>query len=243
MSDKRININCQHIEAKTLAPESDKFNSAAGFSLLELIIAMTVTLVALLIGTSLLASGFNIRNRENQRSEALTDAQRAINIMSREIGNSGFGLNSNGIVAADSGINSIRVRANLNAYSGAGFNDRTIDPDEDVKYYVYTDASAKVIARYDPNTSTIAPLANRIDSLRIRYYAEKVNYQTSDCDITVSGVTEVAPNAAGYVVLTVCVQLPAVGRPQSPGYQPASVIQLTSDVTLRNSSQDKINEY
>jgi prepilin-type N-terminal cleavage/methylation domain-containing protein len=225
----------------------NKTSKAAGFSLLELIIAMSVTLVGLLIATTLLAGGFRVRGRENTRSDAIADAQRAINIMSREIGNSGFGLIKNGIVGTDSGINSIRVRANLNAYGrvsgGGGEFDRVADMDEDVKFYIYSSGSTQVIARYDVNTAAVSPLANHVDSLVIRYYAARVNYQTNNCDITASGATEVTPSAAGYVVLTVCVQLPAVGVPQSPGYQPPSRVQLTSDVTLRNASQTKINEY
>jgi hypothetical protein len=35
-------------------------------------------------------------------------------------------------------------------------------------------------------------------------------------------------------VMALCVQLPAVGRPGSTGYQPASRVQLTTDVALRN---------
>ena len=243
MSDKTTNTKRPNCGKQTEQSAANEFSSSAGFSLLELIIAMTVTLVALLIGTTLLAGGFNVRYRENQRSEALADAQRAINIMSREIGNTGFGMNSNGIVASDSGATSIRVRANLNAYSGTGFKETAQDPEEDIKYYIYTSGSTQVIARYDINTNTAAPLANRIDSLQIHYYGGKVTYQSADCGITAPGATQVAPNEAQYVVLTVCVQLPEVGRPGAPGYQPASVVQLTSDVTLRNSSQSKINEY
>ena len=213
-----------------------------GFSLIELLIAMSITLFAMMIGTSLLAGGFNTQRRENQRSDALADAQRSLNIMTREIANSGFGLTTNGIVAADSGLSAIRFRANLNAFSGPGFNDRTSDPGEDVRYYLHMSGSTQVIAKYDVNTATATTLANRIDNLRIRYYGAKVDYQSANCDITSSG-TQVTPSAAGYVVLTICVQLPQVSVPGAPGYQPASVVQLTSDVTIRNSSQAKLNEY
>jgi hypothetical protein len=199
----------------------------------------------MMIATTLLASGFNFRSRETTRSDALADAQRALNIMSREIGNSGFGLTTNGIVASNSGTTSIRFRANLNAFSGAGFNNSMADPNEDVRYYLYTSSSGdSLVARHDINTSTIAPLANRIDTLKIRYFASKIDYSASNCDVTATGgATEVTPGSAGYIVLTVCVQLPQVSTPGSSGYQPASTVQLTSDVTLRNSSQAKINEY
>lgn len=226
----------------------NKITESAGFSLLELIIGMSITLVCLTVAGTLLSGGFNVRNRESTRSDALLDAQRAINIMSREIGNSGFGLTTNGIVATDSDVSSIRIRANLNAYmdaydlGAAGFKEQTSDKDEDIKYYIYTSGSSKVIARYDKNTATVAPLSNRIDNLRIRYYGGKINYTTGNCDI-ITGSGEVPPTAAGYVVMTVCVQLPRVGVPGGAGYQPASIVQLTSDVTLRNSSLSKTNEY
>src|SRR5712691_11495605 len=86
----------------------------AGFSLLELTIAMGITLAVMAAATTLLATSLRTRSRENTRSDALASAQRALNIMSREIGNSGYGLTDNGIVTADSSANSIRVRANLN---------------------------------------------------------------------------------------------------------------------------------
>jgi type II secretory pathway pseudopilin PulG len=241
MLNKLLNINCNYFQKLIIMQEQKLPSSASGFSLLELTIAMSITLVGLLLGTSLLAGGFNVRNRENQRSDALADAQRAMNIMSRDIANSGFGLEKDGIVLADSGSTSIRVRANLDAYEG-GVSFQTSERNEDVKYYVYTSGSTQVIARYDVNEKVVAPLANRIDTLKIRYYGAKVDYQTSNCDITSSG-GEVPANIAGYVVITVCVQLPQVSQPGASGYQPASVVQLTSDVTLRNSSQTKLNEY
>jgi type II secretory pathway pseudopilin PulG len=209
----------------------------AGFSLVELLIAMLITLVALALASALLASEFNVRARENRRSEALADAQHTLNIMSREIANSGFGLTTNGIVAADSDTTSIRVRANLNA------NSVVSDADEDVKFGWYVDTAPdpdrSYIVRKDTNGAT-AVLAN-IDLLRIRYYAAKVDYvtNTAQCDINAPGTTapptEVADKStARYIVISVCVTLPAVGTPGATGYQPPSQVQLVSDVALRD---------
>src|SRR6185295_4795809 len=91
-------------------------NTSGGFSLLELLIAMVITMALMTAATTLLASALRVRSRENQKSDALADTQRALNIMSREIANSGFNLTNNGIVAADSGLNEIRVRSNLNKF-------------------------------------------------------------------------------------------------------------------------------
>lgn len=219
-------------------------SKADGFSLVELMIAMTVTLVLMGIATTLLAGSLNMRTRENQRTEALADAQRALNNMTREISNSGFGLNDNGIVEADSSTTSIRVRANLNATSGETTSNAASDRDEDVKYMLYTDSNSSYIVRLDVNTSAQEMiLANRVDSLTIRYYADKVYYTPDTCDIR--NVTDAAGNAvsevtqrstAKYIVISLCVTLPQVGAQGGPGYQPASRAQLISDVNLTNAS-------
>src|SRR5215208_5619761 len=91
-------------------------NGEVGFSLIELLIAMAISLTVLGLASSLLAGSFNVRSRENQKTDALADAQRALNIMTREIANSGFGLANNGIVEADSTASAIRIRSNLNAF-------------------------------------------------------------------------------------------------------------------------------
>lgn len=219
-----------------------RFSTSAGFSLPELLIAMTITLTVMAIASTLLAGSLNIRARENQRIDALADAQRSLNTMSREIANTGYSLNDNGIVPGDSSTTSIRVRANLNAASSESTSNSTTDRDEDIKYMLYTDSSNSYIVRLDVNTAAQEMiLANRVDALAIRYYPDKVYYTTANCDIAnvqdVSGnpVSEVTSTAyAKYIVISLCVTLPAVSTPGSPGYQPASSVQLTSDVALRN---------
>jgi prepilin-type N-terminal cleavage/methylation domain-containing protein len=219
-----------------------------GFSLPELMIAMAIVLVVMSLTSGLLSRSFNVRSRENQRSDALADAQRALNIMSREIANSGFGLSDNGIVTVDSGIDSIRVRANLNAFEGQATSQLVNDRNEDVKYSLWTVGDASYIVRLDIGTQNqTTVLANRVDSLKIRYYPSKINYTMSPavagvptCDITTSS-TEVAQKSdAKYLVMSICVELPERGRQGSTGYQPASRVQLVSDVALRNAD---VNNY
>src|SRR5438874_2200544 len=150
-------------------------DSDAGFTLAELMVAMTITLVLVGLASALLAGSFSIRTRENQKTEALADTQRGLNLMTREIANSGYGLTGNGLVAADSGPTSIRVRANLNASSGETTSSSAIDRDEDIKYFLYTDSNNSYIVRLDVNTAAQQMiLANRVDALNIRYYADKV---------------------------------------------------------------------
>ena len=218
-------------------------SSEAGFSLAELMIALTVTLVMAGLASILMAGSFNIRARENQKTDAIADTQRGLNLMTREISNSGFGLTDNGIVAADSGLTAIRVRANLNAAAGETTSSTTTDRDEDVKYLLYTENDSSYIVRIDVNSAAQEMvLANRVDALKLRYYADKVTYTSADCDISNirdsygNPVGEVAQKSgAKYVVMSICVTLPAVSTPGAPGYQPPSRVQLASDIALRNS--------
>ena len=222
--------------------QDSRFSAAAGYSVLELVIAMMVTLTIAGVASLLLAGSFSVRARENQRSAALADAQRGLNLMTREIAQTGYGLTDNGIVEGDSSATTIRVRANLNAASGETSSNSVTDRDEDVKYMLYQDSGNSYIVRLDVNTAAQEMiLANRVDGLAIRYYADKVSYTETNCDIV--NVRDSAGNAvaevtqkskAKYVVLSLCVNLPAVGSPNTAGYQPVSLVQMVSDVSLRN---------
>lgn len=235
-------------------------NNERGFSLIELLIAMTVTLTILGLSSTLLASAFKIRSREDRKSDAIADVQRAMNIMTREISNSGLklpsglpGISANGVVAGDTDNESLRIVSNLNGMPDSAngyFEDGDVDDaDEDVKFLMYVDnaLAQRYIVRYERNgTNQTTVLANRIDSLIFRYYDEKVTYNTTinasgACDITNvvnadgNTETEVSPGSAKFIVIAVGVTLPAVGSPTSDGYQPPTQVQLTSDVVLRNS--------
>jgi prepilin-type N-terminal cleavage/methylation domain-containing protein len=211
-------------------------NLVAGFTLIELLIAMTITLTILGLTSGFLAASFNVRARENQKTDALADAQRAVNIMTREIANTGFGLSNNGIVAADSNESAIRVRANLNAFDSYTSSNSISDRNEDVKYSLYTAGDESYIVRLDIGTQNqTTVLANRVDALRIRYYPAKVDYTLgNNCEISTASSEVTQKSDTKYIVISVCVQLTARGAPGSPGYQPASRVQLVSDVYLRN---------
>lgn len=240
--------------------QNRRAKNEAGFSLLELVLAMTITITVMGLASSILAGAFNVRSREDRKSDAIADVQRALNIMTREISNSGLKLptglgavSTNGVVAGDSDNTSIRIVSNLNGLpdssNGYAEDPDLNDTDEDVKFLMYVDAALgqRYIVRYEKNGSNqTTVLANRIDSLVFRYYDEKVTYDTTVdangiCDITnvknAAGLdkSEVGPGAAKFIVIAVGVTLPAVGTAGAEGYQPPSQVQLTSDVVLRNS--------
>jgi prepilin-type N-terminal cleavage/methylation domain-containing protein len=218
-------------------------STQSGFSLIELMIALMVMLVVSALASQLAVSSFRIRGREDKRSEALADARRALNMMSREIASAGYelpsglGLPTNGIVAANSNATSIRFVTNTGTANTALVN----ETGEDVIYQLTNDAAGNsFITRYDLNAaagSQSSVIGNRIDNLTIRYYDQMVRYTTvAPCDINTGGTAESADRTRStYVVLSICVTLPQIGSPGAEGYQAASRVQMTSDVFLRNS--------
>jgi len=215
--------------------------ASGGFSLLELLIAMVITMALMTAASTLLANALRVRSRENQKSDALADTQRALNIMSREIANSGFNMTGNGIVAADSGLNEIRVRSNLNRYDFDPLvtdesRANVQDPNEDITYFINTADNTMYLARHDEFGTGSTVLANRIDGMSIHYFDQKVTYTAppGGSDITGVSALEVSPANAKYIVIAISVTLDAVGTPNSAGYQPPYSVLLCSDVTLRN---------
>ena len=232
----------------------------AGFSLMELLIAMTLTLVVMSLAVTLLARLLNVRTRENEHVDELADVQRALNIMSREIANAGFNLTTNGIVAEDSNQQAIRLRANLNKFNfdpgvTPASRANVQDPGEDVTYFVNTAVNTNYLARWDVYESS-GPgvdlrgtvLANRVDAVHFYYFDQKVTYTQDppNCQITSplnaagTAQAEVTPDQAKFVAVLACIGTPQVGTPGSPGFQPASKVLLVSDVALRNS---RLNKY
>jgi prepilin-type N-terminal cleavage/methylation domain-containing protein len=193
-------------EAVTNLEKSGK--PEAGFSLLELLIAMTVTLLMMTAASTLLTSSVGTRARENRRSDALADAQRALNIMTREIANSGFGLSNNGIVTTDATATKIRIRANVNN-TNATINDQ----DEDVTY-IYQAAPVSSIVRFDAATGVSTVLANNIRAFTLTY---------RDAASVPS-----APGVAERITIDVTVEVGA------PAGQPSTQVRMMSDVVLRN---------
>jgi prepilin-type N-terminal cleavage/methylation domain-containing protein len=222
-----------------------KTNKSAGFSLIELMIAMTVMLVLLGLVSTLFSRALGVRARESRRTDALTSAQAALNVMSREIANSGFGLYSdpvkkqalNGIVLADSNANKIHFRSNLvNIKTTPG--DTISKPGEDITYFF--DSVTDSIVRYDAHavldtaTNTYTPqtsvIINRISSVKFDYF----NYSGS---VSTPTLTTTPTANTGRVRITVTVKLePVQGQPNN------QTVTFTSDVTLRNSSY-MLNQY
>ena len=206
--------------------QGNKAKGAAGFSLIELMVALGITLVIMVVAGRMLAMSLNIRMRENQRTEAISDAQRALQMITRDITNAGLGLKTNGLSSnapTAEVYGEIRIRSNLDAFSETAPN--TTTSGDDVAYELVNDATVtpaqRLFTRQDINSKQISQLANRIDALQFEFFD--------------AGGAVVAPDKAVKVRITVTVSLPSVGTPRSPGYQPPTRMQLRSEATLRNS--------
>ncbi len=223
-----------------------------GFSLLELMIAMTVTLVLLGLTGGLLSSSFRIRARESRRADALATARAAINVMSREIANSGYGIAkkdgdnytpTNGIIIADSNGKRIHFQSNIE-----NKNNCAKDRGEDVTYFF--DSTTQSIVRHErywrgataadtPCSATAVSeietsvVVNRISDITYKYF----NYDGSSSDPLEPGGTTVPTANTGRVQITIQVTLEEVqGQPSNQR------ILFTSEVTLRNSKY-MLNQY
>ena len=191
------------------------FRSSAGFSLVELIISMIITVIILGVAVTIFSRALSTRTRETSRTDAITSAQAALNIMSREIGNAGFGLADNGIVA-DSTSTVLHIRSNFN-----NANASTSDPGEDVVFYLDGTGGNQSVVRHDNNTNETSGIINRISRVEFAYQ----NYVSTGAPPVGAGPT------TGKITITLTVLLPnVVGQPAG------QTITVTSDVTLRNSA-------
>jgi len=194
--------------------ECDKWASQRGFSLVELIISTVISLVILAAGVGVFTSALSTRTRESSKTDAITSAQAALNIMSREIGNSGYGLTDNGIVT-DSTANKLHFRANT---VNSGNNNTTSDPGEDLVFYLDGSGANQSVVRRDNNTGEISGIINRISSVNFSYY------------VTPGGSAVSAGSTVNIVTITLTVNLENVqGQPSG------QTVTVTSNVTLRNS--------
>lgn len=223
----------------------------AGFSILELLVAMVVMIFITGAATSLLVSAFNVRAREDQRSEGTADARRALNIISREVASAGYHLPkgltyaasggsqlvpANGLIPEDCNATSITFVTNTNAQGDfdsdpndatpdAPPNSEIADADEVIKYQFVQDGNNSFLVRKDLLTDDPLVLANHIDGVQFDY-------------LNAAGGAAATIAQTTSINITIWVTLSPVGQPGSTGYQPPSQVALTSRVNLRNAQLD-----
>ena len=198
-----------------------KLHREEGFSVVEMIVTMIILLSVISVVTTLFARSLNTRNRESSRTDALTAAQAALNVMSREIANSGYGTVTNGLMSDSTARQLHFVSNHVNT------NDNLLQAGENVTYYF--EPSTESILRYDangtgPGIANTSIIINRISRVDYQYF----NYTLANPLPTVT----TAPTAdTGRVRIMLTVNMDRVIGQVNPD----SVV-LTSDVTLRNSA-------
>ncbi len=183
---------------------------------------MVVTMIILGGAIGIFTSQLASSRFQSRRADAITSAQAAINILSREIGNSGYGLKrgilaSNGLVLLDCNATRLHFRANTN-----NLNPATSDAGEDVTFYY--DSASQSIVRYDAaNGGSSAGIINQVSHVTFRYF----DYAS---DGTFSEVSTPTDNTARISIrLTVLLG----GDPND--LNSASNVTVESDISLRNS--------
>jgi prepilin-type N-terminal cleavage/methylation domain-containing protein len=196
----------------------NKQKAQSGFSLVELLISVVISLLILGAGIAAFSTALSMRSREASKTDAVTSTQAALNVLTREIGNSGFGLTTNGIVLADSDNKHLRFRGNI--YND---DDATNAAGEDVMFYF--DAASGSVVRFDRNANNglgmTTGVVNRVSDVTFGYYDYIGNTRT--------GPNPAPTGDTGRVEITLTVFLPpVVGQPSN------QTTTVKSDVTLRN---------
>lgn len=207
---------------------------ASGFSLVELMFTMTITMLILGLAFTLLSQSLGRKSREEAQAAAMADATLGMSRLSQEIMNAGFGLKSNGLVDADSGKDKIRVRANLNALMKQTTSTTVTDKNEDLSFSLVANPGGRSsLVRRDIGLGESSVVATEIDNTDIDNDGIGDGLLFTYFD---AAGAEVNPSNAVRVQIALRITLPQVGVPGSPGFQPAATRVLTNSVVLRNAN-------
>jgi type II secretory pathway pseudopilin PulG len=196
-------------------------NPEAGFSIVEMMVTMLIMLVVMGLVMGLFTRSLGTKTRESNRTDALTAAQAALNVMSREIANSGYGTVTNGLMS-DSTKEFLHFVSNH-----VNTNDNLLQPGENVIYYF--EPSTQSILRYDrngqgPGSPLTSIIINQISRVEYQYF----NYTGVN---PLPTVTDFPTADTGRVRIKLTIKMEDVA-----GQVKNDSVVLTSDVTLRNSS-------
>jgi prepilin-type N-terminal cleavage/methylation domain-containing protein len=199
----------------------------SGFSMVELLLALVITLIILGVAVASFTQALTLRANESSRTDALTSVQAAINLMSREISNSGYGLNTNGIILGPNDSNNDRVhfRANTTNTYPSNSDPGTINPGEDITFF-YDDNSESIV-RYDAVTKLRSGVINRISDVKFQYWDYSGNNVSGPYDLPTANTGRVE------ITLRVCLDLKSQIRCRN---QPVEkTVSYRTQIALRNS--------
>lgn len=200
-----------------------------GFTLIEMIIAMVITLIILGVAIGTFSGALNSRLREQGRTDAITSAQAALNIMTREIGNSGYGLMNNGLVVNPASYSTDNCSENqIHFRSNIDNSDLLTDGlGEDITYYF--DSASQSVVRYDPAASPqTSGVINSVSDVDFHYY----NFGVA-CPNTPGGCLGDASPDTGKIKITLTVVLDNTAAVNANGNR--RNVEISSEIALRNS--------
>ncbi|MDA3833406.1 MAG: prepilin-type N-terminal cleavage/methylation domain-containing protein [Spirochaetales bacterium] len=153
-------------------------NRESGFTLVELLIAMTIGLIILTALSSTFLMQRKIYDVQEQIVEMVQTARAAMDMMTREIRMAGYdptGLANAGIVSATS--NSINFTLDITDDAGTGPPDGdTGDSNENITYSLYTPADGiQKLGRKSTSTAVNQPVAENIENLQISQSGNSIN--------------------------------------------------------------------
>lgn len=215
---------------KRLEERYDDCRSEMGFTLIELLVSMVLTLIILGVAVTVFSGALKGRDYQTARTDAIVSAQAAINIISRDVGNSGYGLLNNGIVLADSTSDRLHFRMNVN-----NSNYTTTDPNEDVTFFCDDcNANGGSVVRYDASgAGTTSGIINKVSRIQFQYW------DYNEITHVLTGPFNVPTINTGRITITLTVIINNIsGAPGGAG----SNVTVASDVTLRNSPY-MLNRY
>ena len=190
------------------------FKKTDGFTLIELMISMTISLVVL----AAIAASFTVQNRQNSAEEQLGQMQQnvrgALDLMIREIQMAGYnpaGGTFNGIETSTS--TTLRIKLDLDS-TGVVTDGAT----DDISYSF--DSSTGLITRTLNNTSSSATLADNITAFSFTYL--DVNGASTSTNTAVRRIT---------INMTARTAKPDPSYTANSGYRN---YQITADVTPPN---------
>lgn len=202
----------------------------SGYTMVELMLSLGISLIIFGAAVGAFTGALNGREYQTARTDAIVSAQAAINIMSREIGNSGYGLLNNGIVLADSNATRLHFRTNVDNSDYS-----TTDPNEDVTFFCDScDSNGGSVVRYDAaNGGATSGIINKVSRVQFQYW------DYNDITHAVTGPFSAPTLNTGRVTITLTVIINTVqGQPTGD----SANVTVTSDVTLRNSPY-MLNRY
>ena len=152
-------------------------NNECGFTLVELLIAMTIGLIILVA----LSSTFLIQRKaydvQEQIVEMVQNTRAAMDMMTREIRMAGYdptGLAGAGIVSYTS--NSINFTLDITDTAGTGPPDGiTNGPNENITYSLYTIDGIQKLGRKSQTDAVNQPVAENIEDLQISQSGNSIN--------------------------------------------------------------------